>query len=670
MALAQGRSVSGKVTSSDDGSGVPGVNILEKGTSNGTVSDADGNYRINVGDNATLIFSFVGYATQEAAVGGQSVVNVTMQSDVTALSEVVVVGYGTQEKRDVTGALVSLKSEDFNAGVIASPEQLIQGRMAGVQVTSASGEPGASVNIRIRGTSSVRGGNNPLFVVDGVPLAGDDVSPGSGANGLGNSPPRNPLNFLNPNDIASIDVLKDASATAIYGSRGANGVVLITTKSGKSGKGALDYSYNLSVSTITKKYELLSPSEFISAYTAFNGPTAAATLNQGASTDWQDQVLRTSYSHNHNLSYGGGDKSGDYRFSFGYSDQQGIIKKSGLKRYSIRFNGNKKFIDDKLRIGTQITVGTTLDDNVPITNNSGFEGDLYGNALKANPTAPIFFDPTSPNGRGGYYQPSNTEPNPVAMLNLSKSFTNTIRALGNFSADYQITKNLNFKTVVGFDRSTSSRTSAYSKDLRVTGIFDNGRLYFNDIEIDNKLWENYFTYDKSFENSKLNALIGYSYQSFTNSSKNFHFTNFLTTDLDLMINNFASANQTPSADGKKAGVVGTNSSKVNDEIQSFYGRVNYSISDKYIFTATLRADGSTKFGGSNKYGYFPSGAFKWRMSDENFVPEAITDLNLRVGYGVTGNQEIPHNLYVQRQRYNDWGLNNDREVTGGGLGDV
>jgi len=205
MALAQGRNVSGKVTSSDDGSGVPGVNILEKGTSNGTVSDADGNYRISVGDNATLVFSFVGYATQEVAVGAQSTVNVTMASDVQALAEVVVIGYGTQEAKDVTGTLVSLKSESFNPGVIISPEQLMQGKVAGVQITSNSGEPGAMNTIRIRGTSSVLGGNQPLYVVDGVPITNDDIGNGS-AGGSGATPARNPLNFLNPNDIASMDV--------------------------------------------------------------------------------------------------------------------------------------------------------------------------------------------------------------------------------------------------------------------------------------------------------------------------------------------------------------------------------------------------------------------------------------------------------------------------------
>jgi len=661
VSFAQDRTVTGKVTSADDGSGIPGVNILEKGSTNGTVSDSDGNYRISVGGSATLVFSFVGYTTQEVTVGSQSTVNVSLLSDVTALSEVVVVGYGSIEKKDVTGAMVSLKSGDFNPGIISSPEQLIQGKAAGVQITSASGEPGAGVNIRIRGTSSVRSGNNPLFVVDGIPLSGDDTTPQGSNQGLGTSAARNPLNFLNPNDIESIDILKDASATAIYGSRGANGVVIITTKGGKVGKPTLDYTYELSTSKISKKYDLLSPTEFVAAYEDFNGAAAAATIDKGSETDWQDAVTRTGITQNHNLSYGANEKGGDYRLSIGYMNQEGIIKNSDLTRFSTRFNGTKKFIDDKLTIGTMISVATTKDGNVPITQNSGFEGDLWGNALKANPTAPIY----DASGPGGFYQPSNVEPNPVALIELSKSYTNTMRALGSISAEIQLFKDLKFKTVYGYDASFSTRKSAFSRDLNATGIYNIGRLFLNEIQVENNLWENYFTYDKKLDNSVLNFLAGYSYQSFSRAGSDFALANFRTSDLDIMINNLASANQQPN--GGKGGAVGQNSYKTVDELQSFYGRVNYSIADKYIITATVRADGSTKFGPGNQYGVFPSGAIKWRVAEEGFVPDAFSELNVRAGYGITGNQEIPHNLYQQRQRYSGWNLDNDFNINGGGL---
>jgi TonB-linked SusC/RagA family outer membrane protein len=670
MAWSQSKTVTGKVTSNEDAAGLPGVSIVEKGTSNGTVTDNDGNFSINVGETATLVFSFVGYATQEIAVGNQSAINVNLASDVTALSEVVVIGYGSVEKKDATGALVSLKPEDFNGGVIASPEQLIQGRAAGVQITSASGEPGAGVNIRIRGTSSVRSGNNPLFVIDGVPLSGEEVTPGSMNGSLGDSPPKNPLNFLNPNDIASIDVLKDASATAIYGSRGANGVVLITTKTGATGAGTIDYSYNLGISTITKKYDLLGRDEFIAAYTDFNGVAAAGTLDKGASTDWQDEILRTAITNNHNLSFGGADKSGSYRVSLSYQDQEGIIRESGMKRYTARFNGSRKFLSDRLTMATQLTIADVHDDNVPITNNVGFEGDLYGSALKSNPTAPVR------NPDGTLYQPSNAEPNPVALLMLSKSFTNTLRGLGNISAELEIVKGLSFKTVYGFDRSFSSRKTAYSRDLNSNnGIFGVGRAYWNDTEMTNNLWENYFTLNKQLnETLKINALLGYSYQSFGVDKRNIQGAHFRTSDLDVMLNNlgaidFNVVNTNTESSKDRIAFVG-NSSATLDELQSYYGRFNISLSEKYIVTATLRADGSTKFGGNNKYGYFPSAAFKWRASEEAFIPEVFYDLNFRVGYGITGNQEIPHNLYQERQRFGDPGINTSGNLDQSNLGSV
>jgi TonB-dependent starch-binding outer membrane protein SusC len=583
-----------------------------------------------------------------------------------------------------------LKSTDFQQGVISSPEQLFQGKAAGVQITQANGEPGGAVNIRIRGTSSVRANNNPLFVVDGVPLASDFNTAGGGeGQGLGTSAAKNPLNFLNPNDIASIDILKDASATAIYGSRGANGVILITTKSGQSGKGMLSYSSSVGISTITRKYDLLDRNSFLSAYESLNGASARQSFDRGGNTDWQDEIFRTAITNEHNLSFGAGDNKSNYRFSLGYLDQQGIVDKSGMRRFAARFNGNKKFMNDKLTISTQLTISDIRDRNIPITDNSGFEGDLLSAVLKFAPSHPVR------NADGSFYQPSNTEPNPRALLELSKDNTSTIRALGNLSAEIQIIKGLSFKTVVGLDRSFSSRKAAFSRELLVTGIGNpdvtktserKGRLFLNDIQVDNRLWENYFTFTKEFGKTKLNALAGYSYQSFGYSGQNFEFTNFRTSDLDIMLNNFASADQTNPAptiirdangviidvkNNENRSVVGRNSFNTKDELQSFYGRVNFSIADKYLFTATVRADGSTRFGGNNKYGVFPSFSFKWRLGDEDFIPGFFDDLSFRAGYGVTGNQELPHNLFQQRQRFSDWDLGNGtNEVNGGGLGDV
>jgi len=653
---AQNRIVNGTITASDDGSAIPGVNIVEKGTNNGSVTNVDGTYSISVGANATLVFSFVGYTSQEVVVGNQTSINVNLKPDVTSLQEVVVIGYGQVEAKDVTGTLVSLKAKDFNPGVLVSPEQLMQGRVAGVQITSNSGEPGAMNTIRIRGTSSVLGGNQPLYVIDGVPVTNDDIGNGS-AGGAGNTPARNPLNFINPNDIASMDVLKDASATAIYGSRGANGVVIITTKKGTSGAPQLDFSYQGSMSTISKKYDLLGRDAFLAAYDKYNGPGSAATIDKGGNTDWQDAVLRKAYTEQYNLSYGASDKTGSYRFSAGYLNQQGIVQKSGLKRFTLRFNGDKKFLNERVTLSTSFTLAKTHDDQVPITVNSGFEGDLWGNALKQSPSNPIYNDKDP----SGYFQLANTEPNPVAMLNLSKLFANSLRALGSVGAEIEIVKGLKFKTVYGFDAQINERRQAYSKLLNVTSIYNVGRAYFLNNSQYNNLWENYFTYDKKFGNIAFNALAGYSYQSFNTMNDRFEVSRFTTNNLNDMLYNVASADQS-----KLGGVVATNSGNTTDELQSYYGRFNVGISDKYLFTATVRADGSTRFGGNNKYGIFPSGAFKWRMSEEAFVPEAFSDLNMRVSYGVTGNQQFGHNLYQPRSRYSDWSINTAADNVNGG----
>lgn len=665
FAIAQ-RTVTGTVTDAETGEPLIGANILVTGTSSGTITDFDGAYSISVPDGAnTLEISYTGYSAKTVEIGNQTTLDISLSAG-ELLEEIVVVGYGSVRKTDATGAVTSVTEEDFNKGVITSPEQLIQGRAAGVQITTSSGEPGAAANIRIRGTSSVRSGNNPLYVVDGVPLSGDNSS-AENNSAIGRSAAKNPLNFINPNDIASIDILKDASATAIYGSRGANGVIIITTKSGQSGSGSLEYSYSLGSATVANRYDLLGADEFLDAYAGFNGQAAAQTLDQGADTDWQDEVYRTGITHSHNLSYGGGNDKGNFRFSLAYFDQEGVIKESALQRISARFNGSRKFIDDRLTISTQVTVANNVDDNVPITQNSGFRGDLMGAVLKANPTIP------ARNPDGTVYQGAGvteTEPNPLAYLDYHKGFTNSLRALGNVSANYAITENLSFKTVLGFDRSFSNRRDAFSRDMVRAGFTDNGRLMLADVEIDNSLWENYFTYTKDFGGVSLTALAGYSYQRFGYDTRGIEMYGFRTSDLDLMLYNYTALEvENPNGDLQNA-LVPLYSSSTVDELQSYFGRVNLGFSDKYLFTFTLRTDGSTRFGSGNKYGVFPSAAFKWRIIDEEWVPDGFTDLGLRLGYGLTGNQEIPHNVFQQRQRYGGWGIDDGGNINGGGLGSV
>jgi iron complex outermembrane receptor protein len=665
--LAAQTQVTGTITDAENGDPLIGASVLVTGTSTGTVTDFDGNYTLNVPANAeSLTISYTGYATQTIAVAGQTVINIQLGAG-ELLDEIVVVGYGSVKKNDLTGAVVALTDEDFNGGVIVSPEQLIQGRAAGVQITETSGEPGAAVNIRIRGTSSVGSNNNPLFVVDGVPLDAEATSAGGNIEGLGSAPARNPLNFLNPADIASIDVLKDASATAIYGSRGANGVVLITTKQGDGDAGVLQFSSSVGISNITRKYDLLNASEFLDAYEDLNDATARQLIDGGAETDWQDEVFRTALTTNNSLSFGDGNQNGNYRFSLSHLDQQGIIENSGLERLTARFNGSKKFINDRLTISTQVTVSDIKDDNVPATSNSGFTGDLIGNVLKANPTQPVLGGNTAdPDNLSVFNQVSNTEPNPVALLNLYEGFTNTLRTLANVSANLKIAEGLSFKTIVGIDRSRSTRTDAQSPELRLNNIIRSGRLDINDLNVSNNLWENYFTYDRKIGTVGFTGLVGYSYQRFQRDGRGFSFRNFRTNDLDQIVNNLAASDQV----GTPGSGLGTNSFNNVDELQSYFTRVNFGISDKYILTATVRADGSTRFGEDNRYGIFPSFAFKWRLLEESWAPQSFSTLGLRAGYGVVGNQAIPNNQHQQRERFSGVGFDANGNPAGGNLGTV
>ena len=651
------RTITGSVTDGENNEPLVGASVVVTGTTKGTLTDVDGKYSLSeVPANATsLTFSFTGYANLTVPIGSSNVVDAKLQGG-SILEEMVVVGYGSVRKIDATGSVSSVTEKDFNKGINTSVEQLMQGRVAGVNITQNSGQPGGGINVRIRGTSSVRNGNNPLFVVDGVPLSGDEVSPGTGTNNIGGSAAKNPLNFLNPNDIEKIDILKDASATAIYGARGANGVVLITTKKGK-GKGSLEYNVSLASSKITKKYDLLSPTEFVAA--------AGAAQNLGSQTDWQDVLFRRGLSNDHSLTYGGGNDKGSYRFSMGYLNQDGIMTNSSMNRYSARFNGDQKFINDKLTIGVNLTVAEINDQGVPITDNVGFTGDLLGNVLKSNPTMPIYLYNKSTKFDCDtctvFQRSGGAEPSPAALLRYNYDRTKTLKTLGSLAGTYKIIEGLDFKSVLGFDRSRSERKNAFSKALILQEIGGIGRLGLSNVEISNTLWENYFNYNKKFGNTNFTGLLGYSYQQFSSSNNSFELAGFRVDDPKYMAQNLESASKfAPTGSGSRT-----------DELQSYFARANFSISDKYVLTASIRRDGSTKFGGDNKYGNFPSFAAKWRLISENFIPKNVfSDLGLRIGYGVTGNQEIPHNLYQQRQRYSGWDINSSGDLTGGGFGDV
>ncbi|MEE3226204.1 MAG: carboxypeptidase-like regulatory domain-containing protein, partial [Bacteroidota bacterium] len=387
--MAQAQTVSGTV--SEPNGPLPGANVLVKGTTNGTTTDFDGNYTLNdVATGSVLVFSYVGFAPQEVAVNGRSTVNVTLQEDAAALDEVVLIGYGSTTVKDATGTVASVTSEDFNQGVIASPEQLIQGKTAGVQISQSSGEPGAGINVRIRGSNSIRSGNNPLIVVDGVPLT-TSGAPAAGDLGVGGGSSRNPLSFLNPTDIESISILKDASATAIYGSRGANGVIIVQTKSGRGSSGGVwEVSSNVSFSSPAREYDLLTADQYLNALPDYGGDPSL--LDFGFASDFQDFYTRNAISTQNNLSYAHSYTSGNVRASFGYSDQQGVIRNTGQERITGRLNATQRLFDDKLTLSLQTTLSRVNDQNAPISGQAGSTGDLIGSSITANPTWPVDAD--------------------------------------------------------------------------------------------------------------------------------------------------------------------------------------------------------------------------------------------------------------------------------------
>jgi TonB-linked SusC/RagA family outer membrane protein len=599
--------VKGRVTDAATKEALVGANVVLKGTQKGTNTDANGNYTITVPDEkAVLVFGFIGFDKQEIVVGNRTSIEVTLKSSASELSQVVVIGYGTTTKKDATGALKTLKSADFNRGIVNSPEQLLQGRVAGVNVTSASGEPGGRQSITIRGPGGVRTGSTPLFVLDGIPL--DNSSTGGSTN---------PMNFLNPQDIEAIDVLKDASATAIYGARGANGVVLITTKKGKVGTGSLSLTSNIGVSNVARALPLFTADEFRKQVVAVGG-----TLDdQKANTDWQKEITRQAITQDHNLSFSGGAEKLTYYGSVGVQNQEGVMRNSSLKRYTGRINASQKLMDDRLVIDMNLTASQTINNRPPIES-------VLGSALSANPTYPV----RDANGVLARYQAFT---NPVLALDLNKDVTTINRIVGSISPSFKILKNLTYKLNLGVDNSSSTR------DVQVLPSAvpqQDGRLDATYLDNRNVLVENYFTFNDSFGDHSFNALVGHSYQKFTLNGRNWSINKFSVSPIEPA-NNPSLGQELALATNRPGGFA------VINELQSFFSRLNYTFKNRYLFTATVRADGSSKFGANNKYGIFPSFSAGWRLSEESFMQSGpFSDLKLRAGWGQTGNQEIPSKI--------------------------
>jgi TonB-dependent starch-binding outer membrane protein SusC len=597
--------LTGKVTSSDN-EALVGVSIRIDGTDKGVITDVDGNFTLNAPSDGVLIFTFVGYETQKVAINNQSVLMVKMMSSASALSEVVVIGYGSAVKKDMTGSVKSLKNSEFNRGIINSPEQLLQGKMAGVNVTSASGEPGGIQNITVRGPGGVRTGSTPLFVLDGVAL--DNASTGGGIN---------PLNFLNPQDIEAIDVLKDASATAIYGSRGANGVILITTKKGKAGFSNLTFSTNYGVSTMARPLAIFSADEYRTQV-----PKVGGVLDDlKANTDWQKEISRQATTQNHNLAFGGGADKLTYYASVGLQNQEGILKNNQLDRYTGRINVTQKLLDDRLSIDVNLNATYIKNERPPI-------GSMLGSAISNNPTYPAL----GTDGQPAKYQ---TISNPLLALQLEKDVTTVNRVIGNISPSFTIVKGLVYRLNFGIDNSTSSRDL---QSLPNAVPLQDGRLETQNITNRNKLIENYLTYTFSKQDHDLTALVGHSYQKVFLQGRSYSINKFSISPIEPQYNPGLGQDLTL-ANNKPTGYA------VINELQSYFSRVNYQYKGKYLLTGTVRADGSSKFGANHKYGIFPSFSVGWRIAEEAFLKNSmVSDLKLRAGWGKTGNQEIPSKI--------------------------
>lgn len=619
--------VSGTVFEMDTGLPLPGVNITVKGyTDRGTTTDINGRYSLRAESHEILVFSYVGFLTQEIPVDGRETINIEMRDDVLALEELIVIGYGVQQRGDQTGSVSVVSSRDFNQGAITSPEELFQGRTAGVQVTSNSGAPGDGATIRIRGGSSLAASNDPLIVVDGVPL--DD----GGIAGM-----RNPLNAINPNDIESITVLKDASAAAIYGSRASNGVIIITTKRGTPGQAlAVNYTGKYSYQTNRNRIDVLSAEEFAQVIEEQFGESGTRYLGN-ESTDWQDAIFRDAFTQDHNLSFTGSYGNTPYRFSVGFSGNQGVLKSSDNNRLSGTLSVTPTFFDDQLRVGISLQGMQER--------NSFANLGAIGSAVRFDPTKPIRVGSEN-DPYGGYYtwtdgagRPIPIAPaNPVALLEQTTDRSTVYRAIGNLKFDYtpeylpDLTATLNLGvdySDVGNGEFRVTDQAAFEDAGNVRGVI---RDY--DQRRENELLDLYFNYSAPVSgiSSTLDLTAGYSWEHHYERGSTYA-SNYNTNEVV---------------------VVNTDSDYATEYyIVSFFGRANYALLDKYLFTATLRQDGTSRFSEDNRWGLFPSFAFAWKMHEERFLSNAdfLSELKLRLGYGVTGQQRIGQGNYPYLPRY-------------------
>ena len=623
---AQDLTISGKVTSQEDDMGIPGASIVVKGTTNGTVTDIDGNYTIEASSGATLIYSFVGMKTQEIIIKEQKVINITLQTSTTGLDEVMVVGYGVQTKKDITGSIVGIKGDKLKNVTALSPMQSIQGKLAGVQIVNSSA-PGSAPMVRIRGVGSMKGGVDPLYVVDGV-ITGD-------------------IRNINQEDIVSVDILKDASSSAIYGVRGANGVIIITTKSGSKGKMEVNLSSKAGIHSIINEVEM-ADSRF---YAQYSNEAAARDFQDAPydlsrikyNTNWLNAITRQSMTQEHNLSIKGGSDKNTYYFSLGYMEDQGVLKTNDYSRLSLRLN-NTYNVNNSIKVGNSLSISRYKSNNAPYS--------AFTDAYRQSPTVPV----KDANGDYGFTIKNNVG-NPAATLNYNNDRAMGTRIQGSIFAELEPIKNLKFKSTISVDASYSKNRSYTPKYMvSSTQKSENSALSAGRGEYSTWIWDNILTY--SFK-------IGEAH------------------DFKVMAGTTAEKTQTNWFNGYRkdvpfqeqywyldAGDVTTASNGNGGDIfsrNSYIGRLNYAFANKYLLTATLRRDGSSKISENQRWGFFPSVGMGWRISEENFLQDInwLDNLKLRASWGKLGNDNIPSNAFIYTMSTHNYVLGTPQEIVKG-----
>ena len=608
--------ITGKVTDSKDGSPLSGITVSVKGTRTATQSGTDGSYKITAPANATLLFTSVGFAAQEFA-SATGTVDVRMVQTNQQMNEVVVIAYGTKRKADLTGAVTSVSAKDFQKGNIASPEQLLLGKVAGLQITSGGGTAGGGSRLRIRSSSSLNASNDPLIVIDGVPVEGNSINDGG-----------NILNTINPNDIESMSVLKDASATALYGSRATNGVLIITTKKGSRGKIRFNFNTNVSMGMVGKKVDVFTGDEIrqiVNAEAVKSGSNGYKNLLGKANTDWQDKIYQNAMGYDNNLSATGAIlKVLPFRLSVGYLSQEGTLLTDKFSRATASLNLSPKFMNDHLSVNLNVKYADTRYRHA--------DGGAIGAAASFDPTQDIY----STNKYGGYFEwldaggkPQGTNgnasnPNPLSLLKFRNNKETVSRLIGNVQLDYKLhfLPDLHILANIGTDRTTQDGNDN-TDSLLVTNQSTGGRYVHYKQKKFNNLYEVSLSYSKEIKSikSKIDLLVGHGYQEFQ-------------TD----VYNFAAYSQAGKLIAASIPTFATDAQQ--NRIESYFGRLNYAFNNKYLVTATLRRDASSRFSKENRVGYFPSVAVAWKLKDDFFKNNAaITDLKLRLGWGITGQQD-------------------------------